>query len=136
MADIVVTPARVARVFPRNDQAYSAVAGVAMTAGALVFFNTTTGKLALSDASGAGTAIVHGMVMEDAAAGQAVTLVVRGLVAGFTLTQNYGAALYLSDTNTGIMADATGTVSVVVGKVWSMSDPSYGKVVYFSAPGL
>jgi hypothetical protein len=135
MADIVVTAARVARVFPRNDQAYSAVAGVAVTAGALVYF-TTTGKLALSDASGAGTAIVHGMVMEDAAANQSVTLLVRGLVSGFTLSQAYGAALYLSDTNTGIMADTAGTVSVAVGKVWSMSDPSYGKVVYFAAPGL
>ena len=67
---------------------------------------------------------------------EGVEVLTRGLVAGFTLTsQAYGATIYLSDTATGILGDAAGTVSTKIGRVWPSSDGSLTKVL-FVCPAL
>jgi hypothetical protein len=134
MADITVTAAQVGVVFPDEAEIYTAIAGTTITAGAAVFFNTTTGRLALADGSGAGTAIVHGIALNGAGAGQAVSLLKRGHVYGYTLAGDYNSLAYLSDTNTGILGDAAGTVSVVVGRVVPLADSAATKVLYVNAP--
>lgn len=134
MADITVTAAQVGVVYPDEAEIYTGIAGVAITAGAAVFFNTSTGKLALSDGSGAGTAVVIGIALNSAGAGQAVSVLRKGHVYGFTLAGNYGAACYLSDTDTGILADAAGTVSVVVGRIAALPDSAATKVLFVNAP--
>lgn len=134
MADIALTAAQIAPVYVGEAEIYTMIAGVAVTAGQAVYQVTTTGLLALSDGSGAGTAIVHGIALETKGIGQAVSVLKRGHVAGFTLAGNYGSSAFLSDTNSGILADAAGTVSVVVGKVIGLPDSAATKVLYVNAP--
>ena len=127
MADIVVTAAQVAQIYTR-------IAGVAITAGKPVYQVAATGLLALSDGSAAGTAVVHGIALETKGIGQAVSVLKRGHCAGFTLAGNYGTAVYLSDTDSGILGDGAGTVSVVVGRVIALPDSAVTKVLYVNAP--
>lgn len=49
-------------------------------------------------------------------AGTPCTAIRRGVLDGYTFSQAYDAAIYLSDTD-GTLADAAGTVSTVVGRV-------------------
>jgi hypothetical protein len=93
------------------------LAAADMGEGAAVYVDSN-GKFALADASGAGTADVYGITVRKVKAGEPVTAIAKGIVGGFVLTsQAYGAAIYLSDTNSGILGDAAGTVSVRVGTV-------------------
>lgn len=134
MTAIASTAANVRMIFPHFAEAYPAVAGVALTAGQLVYFNSS-GKLVLTDADSAGTALCDGMCLESCGAGQATTYLVRGHVAGFTLTGAYRALVYASDVAGGLDT-AAGTVSLTVGRVWPMSDSDFTKVLYFYAPSL
>ena len=107
-----------------------AVAGVALTALQPVYLDGTTGKLALGDGSAAGTAGIIGLAAKAVAANEAVTVLGDGsIVAGVTLTQNYGTRVYLSDT-AGAMADAAGTVAVTIGRVIpGLASSTYDKVI-------
>lgn len=116
MADIALTAAKIGRAHPDTDEVFPAIAGAAITAGQVVYFNTTTGKLAVADGSAAGTAQVRGIALNAAAAGEPVTVLKRGFIEGFTLAGDYDSAAYLSDT-AGALADAAGTVAVTVGRV-------------------
>jgi hypothetical protein len=51
-------------------------------------------------------------------------------VAGFTIPQAYDARLFVSNTAAKI-DDAAGAVSVPVGRVVGLSDPTRTKVAYF-----
>lgn len=129
MADITVTAAKVAPVFPDQAEIYSGVCSTTITAGQVVYFNSD-GKLALSDASAAGTTIAAGVALEGGGAGQGISILKRGIVAGYTVsTLDPHAVLYISDT-AGAMADAAGSNSGTVGKVWPLSDSSFTDVVY------
>jgi predicted RecA/RadA family phage recombinase len=132
MADIAVTAANVAASSPdRNGTVINSyIAASAITAGQVVYLDTS-GNVAPADGSAAGTAgTTVGIALKTVGAGQAVDVLKRGRVAGFTLTsQAYGALIYLSDTNTGILGDAAGTVSVVVGRVDAISDAARTKVL-------
>jgi hypothetical protein len=134
MSAVTVTAASVRMIFPHFAEAYPAVAGVALTAGQLVYFNSS-GKLVLTDADSAGTALCDGMCLESAAAGQATSYLVRGHVAGLTLAGAYRALLYASDVAGGIDT-AAGTVSLTIGRIVPMSDSDYTKVFYFFAPSF
>lgn len=134
MADIVVTAAQVAPIYVGEAEIYTMIAGVAVTAGKPVYQVAATGLLALSDGSAAGTAVVHGIALETKGIGQAVSVLKRGHCAGFTFTQNYGTSVFLSDTDSGILADAAGTVSAIVGKVIALPDSAATKVLYVNAP--
>lgn len=129
MADIALTAAEIKVVFPSRAETYDFVAAVAVTKGQLVYLNTS-GLVALADANAAGAQQAIGIALTKAAAGEAVTVLKQGHIAGFTITQNYGVPLYLSDT-AGAMADAAGTMTVPVGRVVGLSDkPNYTKVFY------
>ncbi len=132
MANLTVTAAQVRRVYPDRDEAYDVTASTAVTAGQAVYCVTATGKYAAADGSAAGTAQVRGLALNDAAAGETFTMLVRGVVAGFTLSsQNFDDRIYLSDTDSGILADSAGTVSIVVGRVVRANDSSATKLLYF-----
>lgn len=133
MADIAVTATRVAMVFPHFAERYSFIASTTITAGAAVYLiasSTGAGTLALADASSAGTANPVGIALNGGGAGQAIDVLKRGHVAGFTFTQDYFVPIYLSDTNTGILADAAGSTSKIVGRVVPMSNSDLTKVLY------
>lgn len=132
MADLTVTAAQVRRVAAHNDKVRDFIASTAVTAGQPVYIVTATGKVAAADASAASTAQVRGLALNAAAANEPVAVLIEGAVAGFTLTsQNYDDRIYLSDTNTGILADSAGTVSIVVGRVIRANDGAGTKLIYF-----
>lgn len=93
-------------------------AAEAITPGAPVRIDTSTGKFTAANGTAAGEARVWGIATGKKAipAGWPVTAVRRGVLDGFTFSQAYDAAIYLSDTD-ATLADAAGTVSTVVGRV-------------------
>lgn len=131
MADIALTTASIRAINPDNTEFFNGTAKVALIKGDIVFFNTD-GKLDLADASAAGTAQAVGVVTETVGAEGAVSIIKRGLVAGFTVSAlNGGVQLFLSDTARKL-ADAAGAVPNPVGRVVIMNDaPDLTKVIYF-----
>lgn len=134
MAVVAVNGALVRPVLPETAEIIDGIAGAAVTAGQAVYWNTS-GNLVLSNAGAAGTAKFAGIALNTVGIGQAVSVLKRGYLAGYTLTQAYGAKLYLSNT-AGAVDDAAGTVSVLIGAVAAMSDASRTKVAYFEATWL
>lgn len=137
MTAITVTSAQVALIKPVASVTFNAICNTTITKGELVFFSSSNGRLARTSASGAGTAKCVGMALESGTAGQTISVLQRGLVYGATLSGNYGADVYASDT-TGGLDTAAGTVSLIVGKVFPMPDnpASLTKVLYINAPSL
>ena len=81
--------------------------------------DTANGKLTKANGSSAGEARILGVVVGGVAniAGMPQTAIRKGVVDGYDLSGlAYDAPVYLSDTD-GALADAAGTVSVVVGRV-------------------
>lgn len=135
MANIALTVDRISPVNEVEYEAWTLRAAVAIAKGKPVYINSS-GLAAIADASGAGTAGVRGIAITTAAAGEPVTVMVHGSLAGFTLTQAYDAAIYLSD-DVGELADGAGTVSVVVGRVKPMHDGATPtKVLYVNLPAV
>ena len=129
MADITVTAAQVARPFPEKDMVFDFIAAVAITAGKGVYINSA-GKVDLASGGAAGTSRIAGIALNAAGAGQAVSVLIRGHIAGFALSGlAYDAVLYVSNT-AGSLGDAAGTVSVTVGRVVPLSDKALTKVLY------
>ena len=92
----------------------------AITVGQWVRIDASTGKAALGNATTEAEAAPGGIALHAAAAGEAVTFVRQGIVdlGEAVAGMNYGALVYLSDTD-GTLADATGTTTKVVGQVTS-----------------
>jgi hypothetical protein len=89
----------------------------AVTAGAPVRLDASTGKFTNANGSSAGEARIWGIATRTAAAGEALTAIRNGVLDGFDLSSmNYDATVYLSDTD-GRLDTAAGTVSTVVGRV-------------------
>lgn len=110
MADLVITATSV--VPGANAITVPGVAGVAITAGQVVYLDSTDGRLKLADANSATAAqrSPYGIALNGASAGQPVTVLTKGQVTiGATLSG--GIAYYLSNTAGGIapVADITGT---------------------------
>ncbi len=83
----------------------------------LVPSSTNAGYLTNAKATTNAEARAIGMVRKSVGANGAPTLVRRGLVDGFTLTNlAYGAPVYLSDTD-GVISDTPGTVNRKIGEV-------------------
>lgn len=94
-----------------------AQAGVALTAGTLVVLDTTTGRWVKAAATSAAAGRDWYMVRKTVAAGEFVTGYKGGAVEGFNLDSlDFRAPVYMSDT-AGELADAAGTVSIIVGVV-------------------
>ncbi len=119
MTTLSITAANV-RVARRADEhQHTAPAGEAFSAGQYIRWNTSTGKFELGNASSSGE-VGDGFIAENSAAVGDPATGLKGPVlldVGDALSSlNYGASVYLSDTD-GTLADAAGTVSTVVGKV-------------------
>ena len=135
MADIAVTTAQVAALFPDKAEIVDMIAVEAITAGQAVY-QDTNGKAGVADANASGKQQFRGIALNAAGAGQAVSVLIRGHVAGFTVSGMNGDALaYLSDT-VGRIADANGTMTVNVGRVTCLTDGNLTKVLYICADWL
>jgi hypothetical protein len=135
MSDVALTAAQVAPVNETEYEAWTLKTAEAITVGQAVAVNTA-GKWALADASSAAQNNVRGIALRTVGAGEALTALVHGSVAGFTLTAlAYDDAVYLSNT-AGAVATSAGDVSVVVGRVKPMSDADITKVLYVNIPAI
>ena len=120
MADITLSAADILAVKTvKVVEQISLIAGEAISGGMPVYLNTSTGRVYKARGNAAGTAGAIGLCGRTVAAGEACTIIQQGLMdLGTALNAvNYGAVVYLSDTATGILGDAAGTVSVVLGRV-------------------
>jgi hypothetical protein len=132
MADLVVTAAQVAAVFPQEARIRSYIAAATITAGQAVY-RDSAGKANLADANGSGTLQFRGIALNGGGAGQAIDVLEEGEVYGFTIAGAYDSLVYLSNT-AGALADAAGGTSVVAGRVTSLTDGStLTKILYISA---
>ena len=92
-------------------------AAEAITAGAPVRIDTSTGKFTNANASSSGEARVYGIATQTVAAGFGLTAIAQGVMGGWDFgSRDYDATMYLSDTD-GRIADANGTVNTPVGQI-------------------
>jgi hypothetical protein len=135
MADITCTAAQVAVVNPHNAEIYDFIATEAITAGQPVY-QLTTGKVGVADANAAGKQQFRGIALKSVGAGQAVSVLKKGMITGFGIgSLNRDVAVYLSDT-AGSLADGAGTMTVICGRVVSLSDAALSRVLYVDADWL
>ncbi len=134
MADIVVAEAAVAVVFPLKAEIHTAILAAAVTAGEAVYVVVASADLDLADASAANQlAELRGIALESGGIGQAINILKRGHIAGFTIPQAHDAEVFLSDT-AGALADAAGTVTVHAGRVIALTDKARTKVLFIDIP--
>ena len=130
MADITVTAAKVAVVFPHTAEIYDFIAAEAIAAGQAVY-QLSTGKVGVADANAAGKEQVRGIALKSVGAGQAVSVLKQGIVEGFTLTAlNADALAFLSDTAGALADTASVTKTVRCGRVIRLSDANLTKALY------
>jgi hypothetical protein len=133
MSAITVTAAQVAPVNETEPEIKTYIAAAAITAGQAVYENSA-GKVDLAKADAVGTAKCVGIALRTVGAGQAVSVLQRGTIAGFTLSGAYASDVYVSAATAGSLDSAiiTGTGNVVtpVGMVTSMSDADLTKVLW------
>lgn len=134
MADIALTAAQISLVDPDEAEVFSGIAGEAVTAGQALYL-ASTGKYGVADANAAGKQQFRGIALNAAAANQAISILKCGKVYGYTLSQAYDAAIFLSDT-AGAFADAAGTMTVNCARVAPLSDNSLTKVLHIAADWL
>lgn len=135
MADITRTKAKVAVVIPQEAEIYDFIATEAIEAGQAVYI-LTTGKVGKADAATAGKQQFRGIALKDVAAGQAVSVLKKGYVEGFSVSgMNADALAYLSNT-AGALADAAGTMTVNAGRVRCLADANLTKCLYIEADWL
>jgi hypothetical protein len=103
------------------ERIVSGVAGEALNAGQAVKINATTGKYEKALATTTANSYYVGYTTKKVAAGEAVTVLMRGVLSGYDLSGfNYGVLIYLQDD--GSLADTVGTVTKLAGRVtpvWS-----------------
>lgn len=137
MSDITVTAASVAAIRPLDPGTIiiPVILGETVTAGQLAYL-ASTGKYGLADANASGKQQFRGVFLTGGAAGQVADLLVRGYIAGYTVSGlAYDALVYLSDT-AGALADAAGSMTVRCGRVAPLTDNSLTKVLWIDAsPG-
>lgn len=115
MADIALKTANKVEVVVCIEK-LMLIAAEAITAGAPVRIDTTTGKATNANGTTDAEARVIGIAGKTVAAGMPITVLKQGIMDGFTLTGDYDSDVFLSDTD-GRLADAAGTVETVVGRV-------------------
>ena len=134
MTAITKTDDRISLLDVERCEVFNAYCGVTIARGQAVFINTSTGRLALSNAGSAGTTLFAGIALDPGGAGQAISVLKRGRIAGFAPAGNYMSSVYLNDTD-GVVGDAAGTNSKVIGKVVPLTDnyAAPSKVIYIDA---
>jgi len=129
MGAIAVTAAQVAPVKPLKCDIESYIATEAIAAGQAVYI-LTTGKVGVADANSAGKEQFRGIALQSVGAGQAVDVLHKGDVYGFTLSGNADSLAYLSDTAGGLDTSASGSKTVAAGRVVCLPDsPTFTKVL-------
>lgn len=132
MADLALTAAQIAVVYPDRAEMYTKTCGGTVTAGQTLY-QDAAGKVQVADANAAGLQQTRFLALEAGGDGDTISVLKEGHVYGFTITQAYDAPLFQSDT-AGAIADAAGTLTVPVGIVDAVNDQgTITKVVYFSA---
>jgi hypothetical protein len=115
MADITRTKEKIAVVYPHKAEIDNGIAGAAIEAGQPLYIDSN-GKYQPADANGSGTVQFRGIALETVASGQPIAILVRGELYGYTFSQAYDAAIYVSN-SVGELADAAGSTSLQVGRV-------------------
>jgi hypothetical protein len=128
MADLSLTAAKIGVVDPLKAEIFTFIAAETITAGQVVYL-TSSGTVGVADGNGSGTVQAKGIALNGGGAGQAIDVLKRGRVYGFTITQAYDAVVYLSDT-AGALADAAGSTTVPMGRVTCLPDKDKTKVLY------
>ena len=105
MAKVSCTVAQVAPVSNTQPEIITMVATAAVERGDVLAVVASTGKAAACEAATGANLNVVGVALNKVGAGQVVSVLVRGFVAGFTLSGNYGSLVYTSAT-AGEAADA------------------------------
>lgn len=117
MADIALTAANIARVFPQADEVFTVTLGETVTKGQILY-QLSTGLFGVADANAAGKQQARGVALEGGGAGQAIPMLKRGVVEGFTVSGlDADVPVYLSDT-AGALGDGVGTMTVICGRVF------------------
>lgn len=131
MTDLALTATKISLTNPQEAEVDFAVCAVAVTTGQSLSVDAN-GKAALADANVGGARQTRAIALEGGAIGQSISVLKRGRIAGFTITQAYDAPIFQSDT-AGALADAAGTVTVPVGVVEALTDnPTLTKVLFFN----
>jgi len=133
MGDITVSTSQVGVVYPALAEIYNVKVAVDVTAGQALY-QRTDGAYGLADANAAGAQQFRGVALETAKAGGTVSMLKRGILAGYTLG-TYDDVVYLSDT-AGAFSDTVGTLEVLCGRVTSINDPAKTEVLYVEADWL
>jgi hypothetical protein len=125
MTAIALTTAARVEVVESIEQ-LTGIAAESITPGAPVRLETTTGKFMNGNGTTAAEARIYGIAVgaHTVPAGMPVTVVRVGVLDGFVFTQAWDAPVYVSDTD-ATLADAAGTVSVMVGRII----PGYSEVL-------
>ena len=133
MGDIVVSAAQVAPVFPSQIEVYSVILAEAVTKGQALY-QTTSGTYGKADANAAGKQQFRGVALEAGNAGESISMLKQGIIAGYTLA-TYDDEVYLSDT-AGALSTTPGTLLVKCGRVMGLADPDKTEVLYVEAAWL
>lgn len=130
MGDIAVTAAKVAAVFPEKAEIYSGIAGATITPGQAVYIIVASGKLGLADENAdAEHSACIGIALNGGGAGQAIDVLRKGHVYGFTVSGlAYALPVSLSNTAGALLDD--GTATGLVGRVEALADADLTKVLY------
>lgn len=131
MASIALTTADRVHVLESIEQ-MTLQAGAAITAGAVVTIDATTGKFVLADADGAGTlSIPYGIATHTAASGANLTAIAKGTMSGWDFSGvNYWVNVLAADTAGAITVTSSesngGSADVVIGRITSVQDNLIG----------
>lgn len=117
MATLTIPAAKVSPIVVYKQ--ITAPLAEAVTAGQYVRFAPSTGRLELGNATTTAEVGEGFIALSGGGIGQTITAMKEGLlnVSDGLGSMNYGAAVYLSDTD-GVLADTAGTVSTIVGRVY------------------
>jgi hypothetical protein len=134
--EIALTATLVQPIFPLIAEIYTFVAAEAIAQGEAVYMLTAAGTVGVADANASDKQQFRGVALEGVGAGQAVSVLKRGHVAGYTVSgMSYDDKVYLSDT-AGDLSTAAGTMTVECGRVVGLSDKDNTPVIYIDADWL
>lgn len=131
MADITVTAAQIGAVFPADAEIRPVILAATVTAGQALYL-TSSGTYNLADANDSGAQQFRGVALNGGAAGQAVDMLRRGEVYGYTLAGAHDDLVYLSNTAGALSTDA-GAMTVQCGRLTCLTDADLTKVVFIDA---
>lgn len=134
MANITVTARLVKPVRPTQDEIVKGLAAVALTKGVAVY-QTSAGTYGIADANDSGKEQFRGIALQAVSAGEAVSILKRGAIAGFALASP-DDPVYLSDTP-GRLSTTIGTMTVMCGRVIESTDDTLNtELLYVTADWL